>query len=311
MKRIWKYSLLMAGVLAAAVAAHQLTQTQSQGIFYRVSGGKNEMYLLGSIHVGSRNMYPMSDNIQKTLKKADVLVFECDTASPEAMAITAQMMQSAEPLSANISPACYEQLEKAAEKLGYSMASFENWKPWAVTSTLTVAAAAEEMDMGSSRTASALGVENMVRRQAGDKSIAYLETAAEQLGLMETFSPALQEYLLLSACQAVLNPDEVTGTDEDIELWPEWWREGNAQAFADSYMIGLTKETSPELAQEYHRSLMTTRNHKMAQKLHQMLESDDAHSYVVTIGLMHLVLPDDSIIAELQSMGYSVEQIIQ
>lgn len=311
MKRIWKYSLLMAGVLAAAVAAHQLTQPQSQGIFYRVSGGKNEMYLLGSIHVGSREMYPMSNAIQNALKRADMLVFECDTTSPEAMAATAQMMKNDEPLSAKVSPACYEQLEKAAEKLGYAMASFENLKPWAVTSTLTVAAAAEEMDAGSSKAASSLGVENMVRRQAEDKSIIYLETAAEQLGLMEAFSPALQEYLLLSACQAVLNPDGVTGTDEDIELWPEWWREGNAQAFADSYTLGLTKETSPELAKEYHRSLMTMRNQQMAQKLHQMLESDDAHSYVVTVGLMHLVLPDDSIIAELQSMGYSVEQIIQ
>jgi len=309
-KSIWKYSLLMAGVLAAAVAVHQFAQEPGHGIFYRVSGGKNDLYLLGSIHVGSKEMYPMSDAIRQALKQADVLVFECDTTSQEARAATAQLMKSETPLSSVVSVSCYEQLQKAAEKLGYDMASFENMKPWAVTSTLTVAAAAREMDAGSSKAASALGVENMVRKQANGKKIAYLETAVAQLELMETFSPALQEYLLSSACQAVIDPENVTGTDEDIDRWPVWWKNGDAQAFADSYTLGLTKETSPELAEEYHQKLMTTRNRQMAEQLLNMLESEEQHSYFVTVGLMHLVLPEDSIIDELRSNGYTVEQIL-
>ncbi len=310
MKKIWKYGLLMAGVLAAAVAANQLARDPGEGIFYRVTGGKNEMYLLGSIHVGSREMYPMSQSIRSALKNADVLVFECDTASPGAAAATAELMKSEKALSSLVSGECYEQLEKAAQRLGYEMSAFEAMKPWAVTSTLTVAAAAQQMDAGSSRTASALGVENMVRRQADGKTIEYLETVQEQLQLMERFSPALQEYLLSSACQAVLHPDKISGTDRDIDQWPLWWKEGNAQAFADSYIHGLREETSPELAEEYHQALMTTRNQQMAQKLKVMLESDGPHSYLVTVGLMHLVLPQDSIIAQLQSMGYCVEQIV-
>lgn len=309
MKKKWTYGLLMAGVLAAAVAAHQLAQGTSQGIFYRVSGGKNEMYLLGSIHAGSREMYPMSAVIRNAIQNADTMVFECDTASAEAQQTTAQLMKSEQPLSARISTECYGKLESAAEKLGYPIASFEQLDPWAVTSTLTLAAAAQEMESGSSKAASALGVENMVRRQAGGKQVLYLETVEEQLGLMEGFSPALQEYLLDSACQAVLDPENVSGTDADVEHWPGWWKEGNAQAFADSYLLGLTKETSPELAQEYHHALMTERNRRMAQKLQTMLESDEPHVYFVTVGLMHLVLSGDSVIAELEAMGYQIEQI--
>jgi len=308
-KKIWKYSLLLAGVLAAAAAMNQLMDQPGQGVFYRVSGGKNPMYLLGSIHVGSKEMYPMAASIRSAIDNADVLVFECDTTSAEAQAVTAQMMKNDEPLSSLISKSCYAQLEKAAEKLGYSMASFEYLKPWAVTSTLTVAAAAREMDAGNSRTASALGVENMVRKQAGSKTIAYLETAYEQLELMEAFSPALQEYLLSSACSAVLEPGHSAGMDEDVDQWPDWWREGNAQAFADSYQRSMSKETSPELAQEYHQSLVVARNRQMTQKLRAMLESEEAHSCVVTVGLMHLVLPEDSIITMLMDMGYLVEQI--
>lgn len=309
MKKKWTYSLLMAGVLAAAVAAQQLAQGTSQGIFYRVSGGINEMFLLGSIHAGSREMYPMSAAIRHAIQSADTMVFECDTASPDAQQTMTRLMKSEQSLASRISPECYNKLERTAEKLGYPMASFEHLDPWAVTSTLTMAAAAQEMESGSSKAASAFGVENMVRRQSGGKQVLYLETVDEQLGLMENFSPALQEHLLDSACQVVLDPENVSGMDADVEHWPVWWKDGNAQAFAESYLLGLTKETSPDLAQEYHQALMTGRNRRMAQKLQNMLENDAPNSYFVTVGLMHLVLPGDSVIAELESMGYQIEQI--
>ena len=307
----WTYGLLLAGVLAAAVAAQQLGQEPGQGIFYRVSGGKNDLFLLGSIHAGSKEMYPMSSAIREAIRNADYVVFECDTTSAQAQQATAQMMRSEFPLSSVISTECYSKVKEAATQLGYSMAAFENLKPWAVTSTLTMAAAAQEMETGSSREASALGVENMVRRQATGKEIRYLETAEEQLGIMEQFSPALQEYLLDNACRTVLEPETLTGTDADVSQWPGWWKEGNAQAFADSYLVSLIRETSPDLAQEYHQALMTGRNRRMAQELRSMLEDDENGSCFVTVGLMHLVLPGDSVISELESMGYQIEQILE
>ena len=299
----------MAGVVAA-IAAAQLTAERGQGIFYRVSGGKNTMYLLGSIHVGNREMYPMAEAIVDAINKADTLVFECDTTSTEAQAATARMMQSEVPVQQVISASVYERLEKAAQKLGYHMASFEKLKPWAITTTLTMAAAAEEMDVSGSKAASALGVENMVRKLLKEQEVLYLETAEQQLGLMEAFSPELQTYLLESACDAVLEPEKRSGTDQDVELWPAWWREGNAQAFADSYLIGLEKERSPELAEEYHQALVVQRNRQMVGKLIEMLESDQKKSYTVVVGLMHLVLPQDSIVTMLRDMGYQVEQMI-
>lgn len=309
MKKIWTYTLLLAGVLAAAASVNQVMKEPSCGILYRISGGKNEMYLLGSIHVGTREMYPMGRHIQDTLQLADVLVFECDTASPEAAAATAALMSSDQPLSQVLSQECLERVELAAHELGYSMERLNQLKPWAVTSTFTLAAAAREMD-AARKTASAYGVENMVRKQASDKSMLYLETPQEQLQVMESFSPELQEYLLLNACQAVLEPEKLTGTDVDMENWPSWWKEGDAQAFADSYEHSLLKETSPELAQEYHQALMTDRNVRMANALREMLESPEKHVYFATVGLMHLVLPSDSIISQLESMGYQAQRIL-
>lgn len=311
MRKLWKYSLLLAGVLAAATAVNQISKKPSQGIFYRVNGGKNTMYLLGSIHVGNRQMYPMSQTILTAIDNADVLVFECDTTSDEAKNATVQKARSDIPLSKVLGEGCFSKLQNTADKLGYSMENFEYLKPWAVTSTLTVAAAAQEMDAGNSRTATALGVENAVRKRIGDQKISYLETAEEQLALLEAFSPELQEYLLSSACDAILHPESSAKANDDVDLWPEWWRTGNANAFAESYQNSLRQEANPVFAQEYHQSLVVARNRKMAGKIQDLLENEEAHTSVITVGLMHLVLPQDSIITMLTEMGYQVEQIFE
>ena len=47
----------------------------------------------------------------------------------------------------------------------------------------------------------------------------------------------------------------------------------------------------------------------MAASLAQMLEEEDPRSFFVTIGLMHLVLPEDSVLYELTRMGYTVERM--
>ena len=64
----------------------------SAGLLYRVTGGKSELYLLGSIHVGSEEMYPMGQHILDALEAADVLAFECDTQSAQAQAAYRELM---------------------------------------------------------------------------------------------------------------------------------------------------------------------------------------------------------------------------
>ena len=311
MKRILKYTLLLAGVIAAAAMVSTRQQEPGKGIFYRVSGGKSEMYLLGSIHVGNEDMYPMAENIQNAIRKADTVVFECDTDSDEASKITAESMMSDAPLSAVISDSLYEQLEQAAKRTGYSMAAFEKMKPWAVTSVLTLEAASQGLNAVSREKASAFGVEKMVREMLDGQKILYLEKTSEQLERMDSFSPELQEYLLLGACGDVLETKTSSSMEQDMEQWPKWWHDGDAQAFADSFKRSMEKETALELAQEYQRALLTERNLMMAGRLQELLESEDTGKCVVTVGLMHLVLPDDSIVSLLREKGYQVERLTE
>lgn len=292
--------ILIAAVLCVAFAL-QLYQPESMGIAYRITGGRNEMVLLGSIHVGSRAMYPMRKEIQKAIKEADVLVFECDTQSKEAAQITAELMKCSddESLSSLIHPETRSLLTQTAQKLRLDDRTLETLKPWAVTSMLSVQTASAQMGKGST----ALGVEEMVRKLGEQKVYQYLETAEEQLLLMDAFSSELQDYLLRTGCEAILHPQE----NSDLSNWSRWWAEGNAQAFAASYLTGLENEEEPDLAREYHDSLLRKRNERMAHRLSEMLEDENEKRFFVSIGLMHLVLPGDSVLSELEEMGYQVE----
>ena len=286
------------------VTAGLLWPRGGQGVFYRIQGGKSEMVVLGSIHAGSREMYPMSRSIRHALKDADTLVFECDTESEEALATTQQLMYypQEESLSEHVSESCLAALSETAQKLGYDPQALNRLKPWALVSMLSVESMSQQTG-GSSE----LGVENQVRRMAKGKTVRYLETAEEQLLLMDGFSAELQEYLLMDACEAALHHGR---TNDDAQHWPAWWAKGDADAFAASYRKGMEDETQPQLAQEYHEKLITGRNQRMARTLGQMLE-EEGGSFFVTVGLMHLVLEEDSILTRLENMGYTIERIME
>ena len=118
----------------------------SAGILYRVTGGKSDLYLLGSIHVGSEDMYPMGPHILDAMEAADVLAFECDTASAQAQAAYQELMRCPEgdTLETLVSADTYALVRQAAQKAGYRMDSLNTLKPWAVMSMLNTGAVTAE-----------------------------------------------------------------------------------------------------------------------------------------------------------------------
>ena len=49
----------------------------------------------------------------------------------------------------------------------------------------------------------------------------------------------------------------------------------------------------------------------MAEGLRALLEDGEGEKILVTVGLLHLVLPEDSVLGELKAMGYQVEQVLE
>ncbi len=312
-KRRWLWVLAAAAAVAAGALAWTLAHPAagSRGILYRVTGEQGRMYLLGSIHIGSRDMYPFGGDIRQAMAGADTFVFECDTTSAEAVAaVKARMaLPQGRTLEGEIGADLYAELAKVCDTLGISPSALDNLRPWAVVNTLAVYSTAAELGVSDVSEAISLGVEEQVRAYADQsgKAVAYLETATEQTDLLEGFSDALTRYLLQSECDAIADPASVTGMDASIRSWPDWWRDGDADAFADQYLATYLAPGHEDVCAEYHVKLVTERNRRMADRLAVMLE--DGGTSFVTVGLLHLALPEDSVLNDLEAMGYTVERV--
>jgi uncharacterized protein len=313
-RKPWLWGAVVAALLLAGALGWSYTHPAegSKGILYRVTGGQGEMYLLGSIHVGTKEMYPFGQAITDAMANADTFVYECDTASDAAVAeIRGRMaLPAGQTLKGLIGDTLYAQLETVTDKLGLSLATLDGLKPWAVIDNLAVYSTAAELGETNINTALSLGVEKQVQAyaQTHGKQTAYLETAVEQTDVLEGFSNALKNYLLQSECDTILNPQSATGLDASITQWPGWWRSGDATAFSEQYLAGYIIPGYEAQCQEYHDKLILQRNVRMAEKLGQLLRGGG--SYFVTVGLLHLALPEGSIVQLLREQGYTVEQII-
>lgn len=283
----------------------------SGGILYRVTDGRNTLYLLGSIHVGSREMYPFGTAIREAMAASDTFVYECDTVSDAAVAAVRERMalQDGQTLEKQIGETLYGLLREAAEKTGLSMDALDTLKPWAVVNTLAVYTTSAEIGADNVNAALSMGVEKQVQAYAtaNPKRTAYLETPDEQVDVLESFSNALTRYLLQSECDVILHPENAKGMDATIAQWPEWWRAGDAQAFANRYLSAYLEPGYETESAEYHSKLVTERNQRMAERLSALMAQ--GNTCFATVGLLHLVLPQDSILNLLRAKGYTVEQL--
>lgn len=305
-------ALALALLLALGAGGCAPRREGSAGIMYRVTGGKNDLYLLGSIHVGSKDMYPMGSHILDALEAADILAFECDTQSAQAQAVYQELMRcpEGESLESMVSTDTYALVNQAAQKAGNLMSSLNTLKPWAVMSLLNTEAVTATLGARGSKASVSLGVEEQVRKLGDGKPEVWLEDTRAELEVLDGLSPALQESLLQSTCRVILEPDSDTGMDGAIDQWPQWWRAGDAEAFASAYLDGMAAEPDQNLAREYHDALVTQRNARMARRMAGWLEAEENNDYFVTLGLLHLVLDGDSVLTCLEEMGYTVERIL-
>lgn len=298
---------LFAGLLALGWG---LTQTRegSRGVLYRVTDGSHTLYLLGSIHVGSREMYPFGDAIREAMEASDTFVYECDTTSEAAVAeLRGRMaLPEGQALRDVLGESLYSRLGTVCQQLGLDITVLDPLKPWAVINTLAVYTTAAEMGTQNVNEALALGVEKQVQAYQVklSRGTEYLETPAEQADALESFSGDLVTYLLTSELDVILNPSDARGMDATIALWPQWWREGDAQAFAGHYLASYLEPGHETVCAEYHRTLITARNARMADRLETLLQSGS--TCFATVGLLHLALPEEGIPALLADRGYAV-----
>ncbi len=191
------YLLCLLPFFGSCVATPRLGQ--SKATLWKVQGDHNRVYLLGSIHVLSKQSYPLKPVLERAFDDADKVVFEIDLSRFTKKSFGQEFSRTAfyppgQSLSKKLTPQTIELLNDLLPLYGLSLRKVEHLKPWFLAEAL------------SSRTLEMVGLSDRLgidlyfygKAKAASKPVLGLETLRDQAEIFDRFNDKQNEQYLLS-----------------------------------------------------------------------------------------------------------------
>ncbi|GEM_PF-735333 len=271
---------------------------ENQSLMWKVeyTPDKTYTYILGSIHIGRKDMYPLKNFIEKAYKNSESLVLEIDMNKVNPMDLMKLMTyQNENTLKSKLEPDTYNKLSKVFVDNNLPEVIFNKFKPWAAILT------AQQLTMKDLLTddiAPGIDLYFLDKANKDKKQVEELETAEFQMSLFDDFDSIANDYIDYSLAQL----------DNNNEL------EELMTSYINSDIDGLDKiinKTKGEFL-EYDKILekiLYERNIQMYNKISNWLKSDRKIRFIV-VGAGHLV-GDKSIISEFEKdSNYKITNVI-
>ena len=300
-------ALLGSGLVGAPVARPLLWRAQKGG-----ADGPT-IHLLGSLHVGKPEFFPVHEKVAAAYAGADTCVFEIDLVQAKMPWQAARIMLrgrlgGGRSLRDVVSAETWSKLEACAAEVGLPMVMIEGLKPWMAAQMLLTTAilkAGYTPDSGTDL--------HFTRRALTDKKrIVPLETLGQQLDAIEKALAPLGEEVLAETI------DELADLEKSFGRLVRSWREGDEKELAK-----LLEEMELGDAKAYE-TLVTVRNRNWLPILEKLaaapLPPPEAPAeepvpappagprhLLVVVGTGHLV-GEGSLVELLREQGWKVER---
>lgn len=299
---IWRICLLLLFVCLAPLArASEPAAEAGQKLFcWKVTGSEGgAVYLLGTIHVGRAEFYPLPAVIENSFKAADTLVTETDLTEPQGSSRLLKLLLEKGTYPRGDTVENHIGAETRAHLAHYVATSKElgsdytHLKPW----FLSIAIAIVEAKRAGLNTNEGIDRHFVDQATAMKKPIGTLETSEFQLELMNSFSDELQDQLLLAALLDTEKKPEVMG-----QLL-QAWKSGDAERLHETTTRYL--RDYPVLKPLFEK-MFDQRNDAMTQKIEAFLKTPK--TVFVAVGAGHLT-GERGILAQLRAKNYEIEQL--
>ncbi|TCT13131.1 uncharacterized protein YbaP (TraB family) [Natranaerovirga pectinivora] len=268
----------------------------SQGFFWEINNDGVLVYLLGSIHVGKEDLYPIRSAIEYAFLSSDYLVLEADILNVDEAIIpylnNLQMYTDGSTLEDNISEDLFNEVLEFYAQFGIGADIINLFKPWALTLEINSVNLAMQGFSGE------YGIESyFLNYKPESMEIIELEGLIYQMELLNSYSPELQEYLLADVLR--------NSSDEFILM--NMWKDGDLELLESIYVLDENEMTSEEkaLSNEYLDALMIKRNYEMTDAIEALLIGETKGTYFVIIGAGHFV-GEEGIIDLLINKGFDI-----
>lgn len=282
-------------VLAPALA----DDAAPKRLFWRVTSDKGgEVFLLGSVHAGNDDMYPLPKEIEDAYKKADALVVEADVENVDAAKVQALVMEKGmygedDSLKKHLSKEGWKKLKEFCAKEGIPADQLQRMKPWLVSLQL------QQLSMSKAGIDASRGIDKhfLTKAHKHDKKILELESAEFQINLLAELGKDLEEKFLLSTL------DEQEKGKEQLDAIVDAWMKGDDAKMAELGAKGAKEH--PEF-EPVMKKLIDDRNVEMAKKIEDWLVTKGSSKFVV-VGSLHLV-GDKGVVKLLENKKFTVER---
>lgn len=254
-------SLLLLGALLASVNAQGAESDRPP--FFKVQYQGKQAYLLGSIHIGRSDFYPMPAQIEAAFSAAKAVVIEADIAKANVPALLKRYGTSQIGENTSSSNALHQYCVNNAA-LCQALSGYAPWLKAAQISLFRFGGLGYRAEMG---------VDSYWIAKKGTRPLLELESVAFQFELISSFKPKTQELMLEEAIEA---------EDAEMQALISAWRSGDSKALAA--IMSEQADAAPELLTE----LLWRRNHTMTAKIIELFEANNDQLFII-IGAGHLV----------------------
>lgn len=288
-----RYALLLLVMLACSARA---TATGASPALYLAQKDDLTIYLLGSIHAGRDNFYPLADHIQQAFANSDELLLEL---APSQM--TPPLMQQAmskygtlstpKPLQQRMSQPLYQQVEKIIGDARLPAHQLIFRRDWAIVIQLTMATI-NQMGLAAEQ-----GIDQHFAQMAhaSGKPIQGLETLDLQFEILASMDELGAELIY----QDFIN--ELPFAKDWLLSLESAWRRGDPKTLFRLYQEYDGRQDQADFIQRLNRD----RNIKWRDTL---LTLPSGKTYMMVVGDMHIHAAD-SVLDYMRQSGFTISKV--
>lgn len=276
LRKVRYYNIVILIVLSIFSISCSSARFEDKGetLMWRVDDGKNSIYLLGSIHAASPELYPIKPVILDAFDKSSALVVELKLGDVEPMKIMNKAIyKDTMTLEKAVSEENYKMFVDFFAKHNMPALVYNKFKPWFAVLTMV------NLDMAEGGIEADLGIDMFFLDRADSlkMDVKEIETIDRQLQVFDSFEDNSESFI-----QYTLK--EAEQTDEMVKEMLIAWKNGDIKTLEKQIMIDDADEGMKKIMYE----LIDKRNYEMSDKIEKYLQ-DSENKYFVIVGSGHLI----------------------
>ncbi len=262
---------------------------------WKVSRGDNELFIGGTVHVLSKDDFPLPDVYDKVYDRVDKLILETDLQAAQSPEFQAILMQKAvytggKNLGTELSPETFQALQAYTAEAGIPLENFMIFKPGMLSVMLTMIEL-NKLGLGNA------GVDQYYfdKAVADKKTMGELESMESQIDLIANMGVGREDEFIAYTLNDMKELPTMIG------LMVDAWRVGDLEKLDEIAGTPL-RAKFPEM----YKQLLLDRNNAWMQQIEAMLNTPEVE--LVLVGCLH-VAGEDGLIEQLSKKGYEIVQM--